>query len=172
MGTNGKLEDERNVLATIVARHSSQECQLIRSRTTLAHPVGPTAEERQRTIDGIEQRLPKLCPSTLSDFAAKNEEEHDVHATFMLGPEFIAVTDEEFWELIKQGGWHGLPKKYPGTKGIIDCSRVGLSDDATQALVYFGHQAAAKSGIGSFRLFGRETDGRWHQRQTLRAWIS
>lgn len=172
MNTNGTIEDERNVLASILDRHASQQSQLIRSQTTLNHLPTPKPEERERTLEYIQQRIPELSAETLGDFATKNHEQHDVESVFALGPQFVAVTDEEFRQLLNSGGWRGLARKHPGTKGIIDCSRVGLSQHANEALVYSGHQRAARSGSGSYRFFQRQADGTWLQARTARAWIS
>ena len=164
-------DEERRVLDTILTAHSTRQTQLMRSTTTLAHPYRQTIEERQQAIEGLRQRIRNLCPTTLEDFALKNADEHDVVETFAIGPPFVPVTDNEFRLALSEHGWHGLASQYPGTKGIIDFSRIGLSDDATQALVYFGHLAAAKSGIGSYRLFNKR-DNKWEQGGALRAWIS
>ena len=172
MTTNGTFEDERNVIATILDRHSTQQFQLIRSQTTMGHLLTATEEERRQRLEYIQQRIPEISAATLEDFATKNHEQHDVESVFVLGPKFVAVTDEEFRQLLRNSGWRGLSTRYPGTRGIIDCSRVGFSEHINEALVYIGHQRAARSGSGWFRLLQRQWDGTWCQVRTARAWIS
>ena len=172
MTANGTVDDERNVLATILGGHSSQQFQLVRSKTTIGHRFANTCDERQQTLGYIEQRIPELAAATLSDFATKNARQHNVDTVFALGPRFVAVTDEELRRLLASGGWPGLAKKHPGTKGIIHWSRVGFDRNANEALIYFGHRRAARSGSGWFRLFRRKPDGSWSQEHVVRAWIS
>lgn len=170
MTTNGTLGDERRVLGTILHRHLSQQSQIIRSQTTVTHCT--TREERERTIQYIRECIPELSTSTLRDFAAKNQEQHDVRSVFELGSQFVAVTNEEFRQLLKDRGWQGLVSHHGGTKGVIECSRVGFNDDVTEALVYFGHQWATRRGVGSFRLFERNEEQQWVQIRIVRSWTS
>lgn len=52
-------------------------------------------------------------------------------------------------------GWTGYYEDYPLSKGYVEVSRVGISDDGGQALVYVGHQKGWGEGSGRILLLQR-----------------
>ncbi|MEM7011975.1 MAG: hypothetical protein AAF585_10875, partial [Verrucomicrobiota bacterium] len=52
-------------------------------------------------------------------------------------------------------GWTGYYQSHPQSKGYVEFSRVGISDDGGQALVYVGHQKGWGEGSGRILLLQR-----------------
>ncbi len=169
---NGSIEDENAVLRSLLVRHSKAGQQVLRAQTRFAHLAEASAADRQGAIEYIRRRLTDVSADALADFAAKNEEQHDLAAMFDLAESFVLLSDPQIHEALRAGrGWAALKKRCRGTRGVIDCSRVGFDRAVTQALVYFGHQRGARSGAGWYCLLQRSNDN-WLQFRRTRAWVS
>lgn len=70
------------------------------------------------------------------------------------------VTLEEFQRIMSEGKWRAFHRRFPGSPGLFALSRVGVSDDGNEALVYFMYLCGGTCGREDLLMF-RKQDGRW-----------
>jgi hypothetical protein len=109
---------------------------------------------------------------TLTDFLAKNREQHPVGSDLNPGGRLVCVGDEEFDNIFRdRDGWDRFRQEFPESDGTLRFSRVGLDRDVTQAMLCAGQQFDWNIGSGSFWLFSK-LDGEWTEAGRLGNWIS
>ncbi len=67
--------------------------------------------------------------------------------------------------------WVKFHKRFPGSHGILQFSRVGFNRDRTQALFYLGNQWDSLAGNGCFVLMGK-SEGNWKLIAQVGLWAS
>jgi hypothetical protein len=84
------------------------------------------------------------------------------------------ITDEEMSELFrKKDGWDRFRQKYPFAGGIKGFSRVGFDPARTQAVVFVGHQADYRMGVGYWIYLEKSaSSGKWIISGSRLAYIS
>lgn len=84
------------------------------------------------------------------------------------------ITDEEMSELFrKRDGWDRFRQKYPFAGGIKGVSRVGFDPTRTQAVVFVGHQADYRMGVGYWIYLEKSaSSGKWIISGSRLAYIS
>jgi len=70
-----------------------------------------------------------------------------------------------------EDGWQVFRREYPGSRGIVQVSRVGLDPKLTQPVVCFGAQYDWLMGYGEFILLTRD-NLMWQVAAASNVWIS
>ena len=86
----------------------------------------------------------------------------------------LIITDEEMSELFrKRDGWDRFRQKYPFAGGIKGVSRVGFDAARMQAVVFIGHQAHYRMGVGYWIYLEKSaSSGKWIITGSRLAYIS
>jgi hypothetical protein len=154
---NGTRADEREALAACLDRLHLGERQVVRSLTRSGLQVPPD----ERMLSYLRENLERLEEETLTDFLAKNREQHPVEPDLNPGGRLVCVGDEEFGHIFRDAdGWDRLRREFPGSDGTLRFSRVGLDRDVPQAMLYAGQQFDWNVGSGGFWLCSK-VDGEW-----------
>jgi len=130
----------------------------------------------RKTADYIkEQSGVTLDEDLIADFENKNKAAVKLEAKFTYNKNLSVVIaprkdiDDIFSS--QEDGWEEFYKKYPGSTGTTELSRVGFNKDMTMALVYFGNQRHWLAGAGYYVILKKE-DGNWTVLASAMAWIS
>jgi hypothetical protein len=165
---NGTIADEQEVLASCLARLHLGERQVVRALTRSGLQVPADGRMLSYLLDNLEG----LDQETLTDFLAKNREQHSVDPVLNPGRRLICVGDEEFEHIFRDAdGWTRFRREFPGSDGTLRFSRVGFDRNVTQAILYAGQQFDWNVGSGGFWLFSR-LDGEWTEAARVGSWIS
>jgi hypothetical protein len=165
---NGTLADEQEVLAACLARLHLGESQVVRSLTRSGLQV--PADERM--LSHLRENLEGLEQETLTDFLAKNREQHPIEPDLNPGDRLFCVGNEEFEHIFRDAnGWTRFRQEFPDSDGTLRFSRVGLDRGVTQAILYAGQQFDWNIGSGGFWLFSK-LDGEWTEAGRVGSWIS
>lgn len=107
----------------------------------------------------------KLADATkdlIQDFNAKNKESFLLERKFVGCKNYTLVTETEISDIFKssQDGWKEFNLKYPKSRGFERFSRIGLSPDKNQAVIYLQYSCGWLCGSGDFYFFVKE-NGWW-----------
>jgi hypothetical protein len=126
----------------------------------------------ERMLSYLREHLAGLEEETLADFLTKNREQHPVEPDLNPGGCLICVGEEEFEHIFRDAeGWARFRLEFPESDGTLRFSRVGLDQDATQAILYAGQQFDWNLGSGGFWLFSKP-DGEWTEAGRVGNWLS
>ncbi|CAN5884880.1 hypothetical protein BH18ACT11_BH18ACT11_10730 [soil metagenome] len=165
---NGTIADEREVVTACLAPLHLGERQVVRSLTR----SGLQLPGDERMLSYLRENLEGLIEETLTDFLAKNREQHLVEPDLNPGGRLVCVGDEEFEYIFRDGeGWARFRLEYPESDGTLRFSRVGVDRDLTQAMLCAGQQFDWNVGSGGFWLFSK-LDGEWTEAGRVGSWIS
>ena len=165
---NGTIADEQEVLTACLAQLHPGEGQVVRSVTR----SGLQVPGDERMLSYLRENLEGLDEETLTDFLAKNREQHPIEPDLNPGGRLVCVGDEEFEHIFRDGdGWARFRREFPDSDGTLRISRVGLNRDVTQAILYAGQQFDWNVGSGGYWLFSK-SDGVWAESGRLGTWIS
>src|SRR5205085_2391371 len=110
-----------------------------------------------------EQVLPRLAPellgSAISDYREKNRDSQPLPSEFRIdGTEVVLLSEDairsQFHGTSTAQGWGKFRQSY-GESQLYTFSRVGISHDLSQAVVFMGYQGA-RIGTGSVYFLHRE----------------
>lgn len=167
MSFNGTIVDEREVLAVCLGRLHLGIGQVVRSLTRSGLPV-----DEERALSYMRENFEDISEETLTDFLAKNCEQHPIEPDLDLGGRLICLSDEEFLHVFRdREGWKRFRQEFPESDGTLRFSRVGLDRDVTQAMIYAGQQFDWHVGSGGYWLFTKSS-GAWVESGKLGTWIS
>jgi hypothetical protein len=125
----------------------------------------------ERMLSCLRKHLGGLEEETLADFLAKNREQYPVELDLGPGGRLICVGNKEFEHIFSDGdGWARFRLKFPESDGTLRFSRVGLDQEATQAMLYAGQQFDWNVGSGGFWLFSKP-DGVWTEAGRVGNWL-
>jgi hypothetical protein len=165
---NGTLSDEQEVLAACLTRLHLGERQVVRSMTRSGLQV--PAEEQM--LSYLREHLEGLEEGSLADFLTKNRTPYPVEPDLNPGGRLICVGEEAFEHIFRDAeGWARFRQQFPESDGTLRFSRVGLDQDATQAIIYAGQQFDWNVGSGGFWLFSK-LEGEWAEAGRLGNWLS
>jgi hypothetical protein len=166
---NGTIVDERAVVAVCLGHLYLGSRQVVRSLTRSGLPPSIS---RERVLSYMRENFEGLGEETLSDFIAKNREQHPIEPDLNPGGCLICLNDEEFRHIFRdREGWERFRQMFPESDGTLRFSRVGLNQEVTQAMIYAGQQFDWHIGSGGYWLFSK-SDGAWTQSGRLGTWIS
>jgi len=139
---------------------------------TKSHPDPDWPEARERRARNLRSNLKGLQEETLSDFLAKNEQQHSVAPALTLDGQLLPVSEEDLRHIFRDNkGWDRFRALYPYSSGTVEFSRVGFNRTLTQALVYAGKQVDWRMGHGGYWLYAR-SGNRWVESGYTEAWVS
>src|SRR5918995_5045142 len=165
---NGTIADEQEVLTACLAQLHLGERQVVRSLTRSGLHI--PADERMPAY--MRENLEGLDEETLTDFLAKNREQHPIEPDLNPGGRLLCVGDEEFEHIFRDAdGWARFRREFPESDGTLRFSRVGLDRDVTQAMLYAGQQFDWNVGSGGFRLLPKSSGG-WSEVGRVGNWLS
>lgn len=125
---NGTIADEQEVLTACLAQLHLGEGQVVRSMTR----SGLQMPGDERMLSYLRENLGGLDEEALTDFLAKNREQHLIGPDLNPGERLICVGDEEFEHIFRDGdGWARFRREFPESDGTLRFSRVGLDRDVT-----------------------------------------
>jgi hypothetical protein len=122
------------------------------------------------------ERLTPLTRETVEDFRARNAQPSELSDKFGLEVTINFISKDEIKKIFekrddKYDGWEAFRKKYPGAGSIITLSRVGFSQDKSQALIFVGYQCDWLCGQGNYILLTKK-GGDWKVEKKSMTWIS
>ena len=165
---NGTIADEQEVLTACLARLHLGKRQVVRSLTR----SGLQTPADEWMLSYLRENLEALDEVTLTDFLAKNREQHPVGSDLNPEGRLVCVGDEEFEHIFRdRDGWDRFRQEFPESDGTLRFSRVGLDGDVTQAILYAGQQFDWNVGSGGFWLFSK-LDAEWTEAGRVGSWIS
>jgi hypothetical protein len=141
------------------------------SEKTEVEKLDPSTRKQLVAVTG------DLRPSLLDDFAQQNEHASTFPADLGGATHVTLFTETEEKSLFEgpqsKDGWKLFRQKYPKVKtGILTFSRVGLSRDRTQAMVYMGYQSDWLNGLGQMLFLQKKPGGTWEVLYMADLWIS
>lgn len=155
---NGTITDEREALAVCLRQLYVADGQVVRS---LTRSVAQLTRDEERMVSYLRENLEGLGEETLSDFLAKNREQHPIEPDLNPDGGLRIVNDEEFRHIFRDGeGWSRFRRTFPDSDGTLRFSRAGLDREVGQALLYAGQQFDWEVGSGGYWLFSK-SGGVW-----------
>ena len=115
----------------------------------------------------------RLQESTLADFGRKRSQACLAPPGYPYPPYLVLDRTDQVARNVasSEDGWNRYYASNPESQGYLEISRVGLSTDGRQALLYVGRQAGMMDGRGAMLLM--EDDGiRWRVVSAVRLWGS
>jgi 5'-nucleotidase / UDP-sugar diphosphatase len=121
----------------------------------------------------LKENLPDLEKTTYDAFMRRNTAAHRLEDRFGLRTPVALISEAEIEAIFTAGGdgWARFYGLYPGSQGIMDVSRPGISPDGRQAIVYVGNQSHYLAGAGIMYLL-TFADGVWTTVGSVMLWIS
>jgi hypothetical protein len=127
-------------------------------------------------LEEYDPDLPGLRNDTLKSFGIANRLRTPLRLTKIGGLPVHIVTDEDVEQLFgpedaPKLGWDEFAARFPNSAGLMRMSRIGLSEDGGQALVFVAVSRGPLDGHGSFYLLERRS-GQWKLVDEQCVWIS
>jgi hypothetical protein len=120
----------------------------------------------------LQENFPELTPQMVVEFKAKNASPSPLESRFILGVDYVLVSDEQLHQLFAaQDGWLEFYKQFPLSQGVMTLSQVAFNPSMDLALVYVGNQSGWLAGAGYYLLMEKE-NGVWKILKETMAWIS
>jgi len=116
----------------------------------------------------------ELDPSVFTSFETRNQERAPIDKDRFgdISVELISERQvDEYFQPDPGKGWSRFYEDHPLAQGILLLSRVGVSADGRQALVYAGDQWDFLAGTGDFYMLERSQSG-WTIKKRLNIWVS
>ncbi len=127
----------------------------------------------KRVIEVAQEVFRKIEWSTVEDFRGKFPKTCPVEPLFNLTVPYHIFSREERETMFKfphKDGWGEFQRTFNGSKGLIFCSRVGFSDDGTEALTVVSCQPRRHKASGDYYHL-KNTRGEWTIRARAEAWV-
>jgi hypothetical protein len=125
---------------------------------------------------GFEPELPKLRNDTRSDFWRQSRSRATVRLSTVGGKKVHLLTEAELARIFSEdadpdAGWKSFHAQFPDSAGLMSLSRIGLSKDRRQALVFISVGSWSLAGYGAYYLLAREPTG-WTITAEQVVWVS
>jgi hypothetical protein len=135
--------------------------------------ISPDSKSPWIISDRVIKELPELQTSTIESFTKVNIQTSNLDASSFDKLNVILITDEEEKEYFGPDGtwWPGFYRTYPNSQGILTLSRVGISSDRKQALLYYHNQWDGKAGIWAIVLLYHDGT-KWLIKKEIPLWAS
>ncbi len=115
---------------------------------------------------------PDLGDDILGDFKAKNQTSSALERAFTLSVPYTLISEQELASIFStSSGWDDFYAKYPGSKGLLNLSRVGFNQAKDTAVLYTENVSHGAAGEGDVVLM-KKTDGRWTVQGNRMIWQS
>jgi hypothetical protein len=118
----------------------------------------------------IYSQISDLDPFTLTDFQQINQNALPFYRIPDISVEQILISNQEFQNILIQGGWELFYNRYPESTGLIGMSAIGINSEGNQALVYFSQCWYDLAGAGKLVFLTKSGD--WQIAKVITVWIS
>jgi hypothetical protein len=118
----------------------------------------------------IYSQIPGLDPGTLADFQRINQNPILFSQIPDITVEQILLSNQEFQDILVEGGWEMFYSHYPESTGLVGMSAVGINAEGNQALVYFSQFWYYLAGAGQLVFLIK--NGNWQISKIVTVWIS
>ena len=128
-------------------------------------------------INYLKETITDLSSETVKDFNEKNSKSYSLEKKFPFKDEYELITRDDISRLFYEAGdlgngWENFRKKYPKSGGYYaQFSRIGLSPDKKQAIIYFTYFCGSLCASGDFIFYVKEND-KWVEKGKLNLWVS
>lgn len=159
-------ETEATILAYLAGRNGPRKKIVIADSTWR----GGLPAEAEAVLPRI---APEILGSAIVSYRERNRESQPIPANLSVpGSTVVLVAESTLRNYFQKGneaqGWTKFSAAY-GDPQLLTFSRVGLSHDLSQAVVFQGYQGA-RIGTGSLLFLRREANA-WRVMYTLRLWV-
>ena len=126
-----------------------------------------------QTASSLQTKAPILKQATIDAFRKVNRQQTSLRRSFHPAIDYELVDSAQLESFFKRGGvdWVAFYKRFPGSPGIMTFSRVGFSEDGTQALFYLSNHCGELCGGGMYVVMEKR-NGTWAIERELEMWIS
>ena len=126
-----------------------------------------------QTASSLQSKVPTLKGTTLDAFREVNRQQASLRRSFHPSIDYELVDSTQLESFFKRGGgdWIAFYKRFPGSSGIITFSRVGFSEDGTQALFYVSNHCGGLCGTGMYVVMQKRNSS-WAIEKEIEMWIS
>jgi hypothetical protein len=120
----------------------------------------------------LRKNAPVLNTATIKDFRRVNSVRASFARRFDLPVGYELVAQIDIDSIFKNHGWWpDYYKKYPGSRGWLQFSRVGFSPDGKQALFYVVRTCGDLCGGGSYVVMAKKDSG-WITAKEIPVWAA
>jgi hypothetical protein len=151
---------------------------LIIEQTTADVDEALTSGAGEQAREMLRKQLPQATEKVIDDFlrvlarpAALSIPSRLVRPNIRMQMVRVADIDRLFDTKSLGAAWENFYKAYPNAACLVRISRVGLDEEATQALVYLSVRSGGLRGSGHFVLLHRRF-GIWRILASEQAWVS
>jgi hypothetical protein len=151
---------------------------LIIEQTTADVDEALTSGAGEQAREMLRKQLPQATEKVIDDFlrvlarpAALSIPSRLVRPNIRMQIVRVADIDRLFDTKSLGAAWENFYKAYPNAACLVRISRVGLDEEATQALVYLSVRSGGLRGSGHFVLLHRRF-GIWRILASEQAWVS
>lgn len=149
---------------------------LVVQATTGTHRMAEESNTPWRLARRLRNGLPSLQSSTIESFQLRNRAPGPLDAARFRHHTVTLISDEEISQIFTLGSggsgwWPEFYERFPDSQGLLSLSRVGVSSDGTQALLYYQNTWGGLAGIGEFVVLDKARD-RWSIGERLPVWRS
>lgn len=125
-----------------------------------------------QTASSLQSKVPTLKRTTIDAFQALNTRQASLRRSFHPAIDYELVDSAQLESFFKKGGgdWLAFYKRFPGSPGIMTFSRVGFSEDGTQALFYLSNHCGGLCGTGMYVVMEKR-NGSWVIENEIEMWI-
>jgi len=115
-----------------------------------------------QTASLLQSKDPTLKQTTIVAFRKVNRQQTSLRRSFHPAIDYDLADSAQIDPFFKRGsgGWFAFYKRFPGSPGIITFSRVGFSEDGTQALFYLSNACGELCGTGMYVVMEKR-NGSW-----------
>jgi hypothetical protein len=126
-----------------------------------------------QTASSLQSKVPTLKRTTIDAFREVNRQQASLRRSLHPAIDYELVDSAQLDSFFKRGGgdWAAFYKRFPGSSGIMTFSRVGFSEDGTQALFYVSNQCGGLCGAGMYVVMEKR-NGSWSIEKEIEMWIS
>lgn len=126
-----------------------------------------------QTASSLQGKAPTLRRTTIDAFREVNRQQASLRRSFYPAIDYDLADSAQLELIFKRGGgdWLAFYKRFPGSPGIMTFSRVGFSEDGTQALFYLSNHCGGLCGTGMYVVMEKR-NGKWAIEKEIEMWIS
>lgn len=124
-----------------------------------------------QTVSSLRDKVPTLKRTTIGAFRELNRQHTSFRRSFHPDFDYELVDETQLASIFKAGDWPAFYKRFPGAAGIMAFSRVGFSEDGTQALFYISDTCGGLCGTGMYVVMEKHND-RWVIEKEIEMWTS
>lgn len=126
-----------------------------------------------QTASSLQSTVPTLKQATIDAFREVNRQQASLQRSFHPAIDYEVVDTAQLESFFKKGGgdWFAFYKRFPGSRGITTFSRVGFSEDGTQALFYVSNVCGGLCGTGMYVVMEKR-NGIWTIEKEIEMWVS